>query len=115
MDAIMTKLRDCRIWTKAKRLSVVATYEDSATDSRVSEFCQRLTAHLGSNVLVAKQMWLFTELRIAQLRAIAADDAAQAGLVILSVHHGQALPDEVRTWLETWLPRKRTQPVVLLA
>ena len=115
MDAIMTKLRECRIWTKSKRLTVVAAYEDSSTDARVSEFCQRLTAHLGADCLLAKQMWLFTELRIAQLRAIAADDAARAGLVIVSVHHGQGLPDEVKTWLETWLPRKRTQPVVLLA
>jgi enoyl-CoA hydratase/carnithine racemase len=115
MDAIMTKLRECRIWTKSKRLSVVAAYEDSSTDARVHDFCQRLTTHLGSDCLVAKQLWLFTELRMEQLRDIAADDAARAGLVIVSVHHAQALPDEVKTWLEAWLPRKRTHPVVLLA
>jgi len=115
MDAIMTKLRECRTWTKSKRLSVVAAYEDSATDARVNEFCQRLTANLGSDCQVAKQMWLFTELRVAQLRGIAADDAARAGLVIVSVHHAQGLPDEVKTWIEAWLARKRSQPVVLLA
>ena len=52
---------------------------------------------------------------MTQLRAIAADDASNAGLVIISVHHGSGLPEEARTWLENWLPRKRKQPVVLLA
>jgi hypothetical protein len=115
MEAIMAKLRECRIVSKSKRLSVVAAYEDSATDARVNEFCQRLTSYLGTGCLLAKQMWLFTELRMAQLRGIAADDASNAGLVIVSVHHGSGLPEEVRLWLETWLPRKRKQPVVLLA
>jgi hypothetical protein len=115
MDAIMAKLRECRTWTKSKRLTVVAAYEDTATDARVNEFCQRLTANFGSGFQVARQMWLFTELRMAQLRAIAADDAARASLVILSVHHALSLPDEVKTWVETWLARKRTQPVMLLA
>jgi enoyl-CoA hydratase/carnithine racemase len=115
MEAIMAKLRECRPWTKSKRLSVVAAYEDTATDARVNEFCQRLTANFGSGFQVARQMWLFTELRMTQLRAIAADDASRAGLVIISVHHSQSLPDEVKTWMESWLPRKRTQPVVLLA
>ena len=111
----MAKLRECRTWTKSKRLTVVAAYEDTVTDARVTEFCQRLSANLGSGFQVAKQMWLFTELRMAQLRAIAADDAARAGLVILSVHHAQSLPDEVKTWMESWLARKRAQPVILLA
>ena len=111
----MTKLRQCRSWTKAKRIAVVAAYEDSPTDARVNEFCQRLSAHLGPDCEIAKQMWLFTELRMAQLRTIAAGDAAKADLIIVSVHHAESLPDEIKTWVETWLGQKGARPIFLLA
>ncbi len=64
---------------------------------------------------MTKEMWLLTELRTSQLRAIAAGEAAAADLVIVSVHHGEALPNEVKSWIDLWLKQKSNRPAVLLA
>ena len=58
---------------------------------------------------------MLTELRTAQLRAIAAGEAAAADLVVISVHHAEALPSEVTGWLELWLKKRGSRPAVLLA
>jgi hypothetical protein len=50
-----------------------------------------------------------------QLRSIAADEAVQAGLIIISVHHGESLPEEMQQWIELWLKRRNKHPIVLLA
>jgi hypothetical protein len=60
-------------------------------------------------------MWLLTELRTAQLRAIAAKEAASADLVIISVHHAEALPEEIKSWIELWLKQRSSRSAVLLA
>ena len=60
-------------------------------------------------------MWLLTELRTADLRAIAAKEAAAAELVIISVHHAETLPNEVKSWIELWLKQKGRRSIVLLA
>ena len=35
--------------------------------------------------------------------------------MIVSVHHAEALPDEVRSWIDLWLKQKGSRPPVLLA
>jgi hypothetical protein len=60
-------------------------------------------------------MWLLTELRTSQLRAIAAGEAAAADLVIVSVHHSETLPNEVKSWIDLWLKQRGSRPAVLLA
>jgi len=60
-------------------------------------------------------MWLLNELRIPNLRAIAAGEASQADLIIISVHHAPDLPEEVTHWIEQWHPKKRGRQMVLLA
>lgn len=74
-----------------------------------------LARSLDGKCAINKEMWLVTELRTAQLRAIAAGEAAAADLVIVSVHHAEALPSEVKSWIELWLKHKRSRPGVLLA
>lgn len=49
-----------------------------------------------------------------QLRVIAAEEAAQACLLIISVHHAKSLPHEMRACMDLWLKRKLSHPVVLL-
>ena len=115
MDTTLSRLRVWPLWQKAKRFVVSAVHEDSATGARAEEFCQTLTRCLNRNCAITKEMWLLTELRTAQLRAIAAGEAAAADLVIVSVHHAEALPKEVKGWIELWLKQKRTRPAVLLA
>ena len=112
---MLATLRVREIGGSANRLRAVAACEDSATDVRVSEFCTNLARQLGSPCELDRQMWLLSELRIPRLRSIAAADAAQAHLLIVSVHHCEELPGELQSWLELWLARKHSHSTLLLA
>lgn len=111
----MTALRASRKGKESQRFAAVAVHEDVATEGRVHEFCLNLGRHLGTQCEVIKQLWLLTELRLPQLRAVAAGEAATADLVIVSVHHAAALPPEVKDWIELWLEHKPRRSVALLA
>jgi hypothetical protein len=115
MDTTLSRLRVWPLWQKAKRFAVSAVHEDIATGARVEEFCATLAKCLGRTPEISKEMWLLTELRTPQLRAIAAREAAAADLVIVSVHHAETLPKEVTGWIDLWLKPKRSRPAVLLA
>lgn len=74
-----------------------------------------LAKSLGRNCEISKEFWLLTELRTPKLRAIAAGEAAAADLVIISVHHAETLPGEVKRWIDLWLKQKGNRPTVLSA
>jgi hypothetical protein len=97
------------------RVCAVAACEDSATEARINEFCASLARQLGEAYELNKQMWLLTELRVPRLRAIAAEDAAQADLLIVAVHHCEELPAELENWFEQWLTKKGNRTTLLLA
>ncbi len=111
----MARLQAAGRLGKGKKVAAVAAYEDSHTDARVQEFCHNLQRHLGEKCQVTKQMWLINELRMPQLRIIAANEAAAADLVIVAIHHAQSLPSEVKEWIDLWVGQKRRHPIVLLA
>ena len=60
-------------------------------------------------------MWLFNQLGVPGLRAIAAGEAALAQLIIISVHHAESLPDAVKRWIDLWLGQRNGHNNVLLA
>ncbi len=64
---------------------------------------------------ISKELWLLPELRTPQLRAIAAQEAAAADLVIISVHHAEALPKEIKLWIDLCVKQRGNRPGVLLA
>jgi hypothetical protein len=49
--------------------------------------------------------WEFDHLRDATLREHAAAAAAEANMIILSIHADKDLPIAVKAWTETWLAR----------
>jgi len=115
MDATLTNLQVWPAWQKLNRIVVSAVHEDFATGARASDFCQTLAKSLGGECEVAKELWPLTELRTPKLRAVAAGEAAVADLVIISVHHGETLPSEVKSWIDLWAKHKAARPKVLLA
>jgi hypothetical protein len=114
-DLTMTKLPVWRVWKKRKRLTVSAVYEDRATEDRVNDFCQSLSSDLGQHCEIIRGMWPASELRLPQLRSIAADEAALADLIIVSVHAVESLSDEMKGWVDQWIGRKDRRAAVLLA
>ena len=101
------------IWKGLKQITVSAACEDSSTSARTEEFCRGLSNDLGRECNVVKEIWLFNLLGLAGLRAVAASEAAVAHLVIISVHHAENLPEEVKSWIELWL-KIRSKPVTVL-
>ena len=116
MDALITKLQAVsRLGKNPKQVAVVAAFEDAHTETRVNEFCRSLGRQLGAKCEITQQMWLFNELRVSQLRGIAAGEASKADLVIISVHHAQTFPGEVQEWIGLWAGQKGSHPAALLA
>jgi hypothetical protein len=51
-------------------------------------------------------MWKFDVLALPKLREMAARDAAEADIIIVSAHGAIELPTEVKLWAEEWLAEK---------
>jgi hypothetical protein len=115
MDTILTKLQVRRNGESGNKVGVVAAYEDFSTRARVNEFCRGLARDLGQECEIVNQAWLVNLLRLPQLRAIAAHDAASADLIVVSLHDAAGVPEEVRSWIDLWLQEKGNRPKVLLA
>ena len=115
MHTTVTDAEVWQRWKEAKRLALLATLEDSVTGMRVKEFCQGLSSNLGQHCQVIEHVWLFNTLRPRELQEIAAEEASAADLIIISVHQSESLPDEVKSWIDLWLGRKRARHAVLLA
>ena len=115
MDCKLADLQVWPLWKKRARLGVCTLTEDAATAGRAEEFCRCLTHELGSHCKLDERKWVVSELRMPPLRHIAAQEAAQAALLIICLHPGQALPAEVRSWFNVWLTQRGGQRVVLLA
>jgi hypothetical protein len=114
MDTILTKLQVRRIGEAARKMRVVAVYEDFATCARVNESCRSVARDLDHDCELIKQAWLVNLLRLPQLRAIAAQEATSADLIIISLHDAERPPDEVKDWFELWLQEASPRPTVLL-
>ena len=115
MDTTLTKPQVWEHWRESKRLALLATFEDSVTGTRVKDFCQRLSRHLGQQCQLVEHVWLFSTFRLKELQEIAAEEAATSDLVIISVHQAESLPDEVKNWIDLWLQHKGNHAAVLLA
>ena len=115
MDTTLTKPQLWQRWKEAKQLGLLAAFEDSITGTRVKEFCQGLSRDLGQHCRITEHVWLFSTLRLRELREIAAEEASASDLIIVSVHQAEHLPDEVKSWIDLWLQHKANHSAVLLA
>jgi hypothetical protein len=93
---------------------VVTVYEDFRTARQAKQAYEFLAANLTHEWQVTSQMWKFDLLRIPELRELAAEDALQADLIIVSCNGDGELPAEVRAWIEMSLG-SRTDAVALVA
>ncbi len=114
MVSRISKLRVWPIWKELKRLTVSAVCEDASASVRTEEYCRGLASDLGRNCELDKEIWLFNFLDMPGLRTVAADEAALAHLVIISVHHAEILPEGVKGWIELWLKKRKDRNAVLL-
>ncbi len=88
---------------------VVIAYEDYPTGARAKTTYDYLLRAFGRDCEFDHTMWRFDALRIPELRQIAANEAAQADMIILGVWSRSLLPVEVKTWTEQWLQQKSSR------
>ncbi len=81
---------------------VVVIYEDGPTGRRAKHFYDKLIHELEDESAFSLELWSFQVLAIPELRESAAESAAQADFVILSLHEKAELSVDVREWIETW-------------
>ncbi len=112
--SVRTRLQDR--WDKrlGRKVTLAAVYEDFLTGTRVTEFSRGLAKDLNSRQELGRQMWLLNLLRLPQLRAIAAHEAASADLIVVCFHDAESFPVEIKDWAEAWLEEKKDRPIALL-
>src|SRR3954452_20708038 len=86
--------------------NVVIAYEDFETGKKAKGTYDFLVQNLGPECDFENQMWKFDVLGIPKLMELAAKDAANADIVIISCHSGSHLPEEVVSWMELWIEQK---------
>jgi hypothetical protein len=93
-------------WTPARDdppiFNTVVIYEDGPTGRRAKLFCDKLVREFEDECAFSLELWSFQILAIPEFRKAAADAAAQADLVVFSLHGEAGLPARVREWIEIW-------------
>ena len=85
---------------------VVIVYEDIRTARQAKQAYEFLVANLTHEWRFTRQTWKFELLRLPELRRLAAEDAVQADVIIVSCRGDGELPADVRAWIEMWLDYK---------
>jgi hypothetical protein len=83
--------------------NVVIAYEDFETGKHAKKTYDFLVENIGGDWEFANQMWKFDVLSLPKLRDIAVEDAARADIIMIS-SRGRELPEQVKSWIESWLP-----------
>ena len=96
------------------RLGALVVYEDFPTGLRARQTLERLAHRLQADAESRLNLWRFDLLEEASLRAQAAQEAADADLVVVSAHGRENLPATVNLWMEEWLCRKGNERCALV-
>lgn len=86
--------------------SVVVAYEDTAAREQAVDFCDQLVRRFWARSEFEVGWWSFSLLQAEHVAMEAADMAARADLIILSLVRQDVLPAVVKRWIESWLARR---------
>jgi len=93
---------------------VVMVFEDFATGVRAKATMDRVLETLEAHFPFEIKFWRFDLLELEQFRELAATEAADADMVIVSAHGGPQIPDGFKSWLELWLNRHLSRECALV-
>src|SRR4051794_38306947 len=92
-------LPECSSDTKDE-IKVLIVYEDFATGQHAMSASKRLFGQLNRDFESQASFWKFDVLRVPTMRQLAAQDAIEADVVVIAAHADQALPTDLKSWLE---------------
>jgi hypothetical protein len=90
-------------------------YEDLDAGNRAMRTFDSLLQHCGRSISFRSDMWKFDTLRCPSIARLAAQDAADADVIIVSGHGSEELPEEVRGWFEQWVQCRPGRPTALVS
>lgn len=96
-------------------VKVVIAYEDLPTGQRAMATCEHLIRQLGHDFEFTTSLWNFEVLCVSELKQVAAQDAAEADMVMIAAHGRRILPAEVKDWVNSWLAREHEGGRALVA
>ena len=84
------------------KFNVAIIYEDGAAGKRAKHFYDRVIRELVDECDFSLELWSFQVLAVPQIGNSAAEAAAQADFVIISMHRKAQLSTQTRDWIERW-------------
>jgi len=96
-------------------LKILLVYGNKATARLGARVSNSLRRKLGSEFQVAQSIWNAELLRSPKLRALAAREARDSDIVIVSLSEGAPLSPEISHWFNLWKRRHRSVPSALVA
>lgn len=96
-------------------IKVLIVYEDFATGQHAMSASKRLFGELTRDFESQASFWKFDVLRVPTMRQLAAQDAIEADVVVIAAHAGQALPADLKSWLQSCLDQKAPGVTTLVA
>ena len=105
-------------WEPKFPFDLVVAYEDRQTRNRALHLYDHLAQQLLDDYDFQCSWWKFDHLTNRTLAQQAADAAADANMIVLSLHARRELLPLHQAWIEQWLPRRQNRKsalVVLLA
>ena len=115
MDTTSINSRTVPHWEPKFPFDLVVAYEDTSTRNRALLLYDHLSEQLADDYDFQCTWWKFDHLCSHSLREQAADAAAAANMVIVSVRSGYALPPMAKIWIDTWLSQKEIRKSALVA
>lgn len=97
----------------AGKLKVLLIYEDAETGLRAQRSLALVQEKGGQEESLRVRLWRRDLLRTEWLREQATLEAVAADVIIVSLHGGGEVPEEIRGWLSSWLGRKTDRPCAL--
>ncbi len=85
----------------------VLLYEDVATGVRAKRVLDFIVGQLGPVFTFDTALWNVSEVEIGTLSSVAADQAAAAEVVVVSMRDGGGLTSFLRIWINRWIMRRR--------
>src|SRR5579859_2954435 len=112
----LQKLDEARGCVEEKPLfTVLVIYEDFAAGKHAKETYDFLANRLGREFEFKNLMWKFDVLGHPKMKEMAAHDALEADLIIVSTHGIGELPEEVKSWMDLWVEQPgNTMALVML-
>ena len=97
------------------RFNVVILYEDGPAGRRAKRLCDKLIHELKDECDFNLKLWNFQALGIPEFGESAMEAAAQADLVIVSLHGRAGIPAEIKEWIEALTGQIIDRPPALVA